>query len=261
MSESQLGTYVTYNPLTVSVETTIDRLLQLVEQLHMHHFPVAGDDGRLVGVVSDTDIWQALHRRSPGDQQPVRAQSLVSRDLVTIDDHATPRQALELLLKHSIHSLPVLEEGRLVGIVTSSDYLREFSYGELAISRDSIATHLRQTTDTVDADAALEQASQQMEETQRPHLAVLQGGCPVGLVSLADLGRSRLAQPSPSGRQTVSAIMRRTPPLRPGQRLSEAASLMVEHHLPAVVVTNQANRFLGILADSDILALMLKQLK
>jgi CBS domain-containing protein len=155
----------------------------------------------------------------------------------------------------------VIDGGKLVGIVTSSDYLREFSYGELAISRESIATHLRQTTDTIDADAAIEQASQQMEGSQRPHLAVLQGGCPIGLVSLADLGRSRLSQPSSASRQTVSSIMRRTPPLRPGQRLSEAAGLMVEHHLPAVVVTNQANRFLGILADSDILTLMLKQLK
>ena len=38
--ESGLGTYVTYNPLAVSLETRVDELLQMVESLAMHHFPV-----------------------------------------------------------------------------------------------------------------------------------------------------------------------------------------------------------------------------
>jgi CBS domain-containing protein len=55
--------------------------------------------------------------------------------------------------------------------------------------------------------------------------------------------------------------MHRAAPLRPGQRLCEAATLMIEHQLPAVIVTNQANRFLGIVTENQLLSLMLRQLK
>lgn len=273
MAESGLGTFVTYNPLAVSLETTIDRLLEMVEQLHMHHFPVVDDDGRLVGIVSETDILGALHRSSRVNpnakaERPVKAETLAARQLVTIGPEATPRQALDLLLKHGIHSVPVLTDGRLLGIVTSSDFLREYSYGELTGSKDPVAEHLPRQTETVEPDVSLDQALLIMQEIGCAHLAVVQGGCPVGLVSQSDIIRTRSQQQVASAEDDadldpprVMSIMRRTPPLRPGQRLCEAAALMIQHQLPALVVTNQANRFLGVLCDSDLLTLMLRQLK
>jgi predicted transcriptional regulator len=106
-----------------------------------------------------------------------------------------------------------------------------------------------------------------MQETGQSHLAVVQGGCPIGLVSQIDVVRARCRQPAATSRDEdaepirVTAAMRRTAPLRPGQRLCEAAALMIEHQLQAVIVTNQANRFLGILSENHLLALMLRQLK
>ncbi len=272
MTETGLGTFVTYNPMAVSAETTADRLLDLVERLHMRHFPVVDDGGRLLGMVSETDIHSMLRHRAPlpagVSPDQLRAESLVAKQAVTIGPSATPRQALELLLAHGIHSLPVLADGRLLGIVTSSDFLREYSYGELPGSRDPVAGHLPPTQETLEPDAALDQAFLAMQETGQSHLAVVQGGCPVGLVSQADIIRARgqrrataRGETADSEVATVAAVMRRTPPFRPGQRLCEAAALLFEQQLSAIVVTNQANRFLGILSEADLLALMLKQLK
>ena len=56
-------------------------------------------------------------------------------------------------------------------------------------------------------------------------------------------------------------VLRKTPAFRPGQRLNEAAALMVEHGLSALAVTNQANRYLGIITADEILKVMLGGLK
>ena len=269
MTGTGLGTLVTYNPLAVSLPTTVDRLLEMMEQLHMHHFPVVDDGGRLVGILSEMDILLALHRRQSAaavaEDEPLRAQSLVSGKLVTIGRDASPRQALQLLLDHGIHSLPVLSDGRLLGIVTTSDFLREFSYGELPFSRDAVTGHLSPATEPLEPDTTLDAAEHVMETAGQPHLAVVQGGCPIGLLSRIDIVRARCRQPAVTTRDDdpihVAAAMRRPALLRPGQRLCEAAGLMIEHQLPAVIVTNQANRFLGILSENHLLALMLRQLK
>ena len=275
MIESSLGTFVTYNPLSVSAETTADRLLEMVEQLHVRHFPVV-EDGRLLGMISDTDLLSALHHRAPlpaGTRldQPLKAESLAARQPITIGPSTTPRQALELLLSHGQHSIPVLSGERLLGIVSTSDFLREYSYGELPGARDAVASHLPPPHETLDPDAALDTALLAMQESGLGHMAVVHGGCPVGIVSQTDIVRARCQQRAQAGndrddqatcsKATVASVMHRTPPFRPGQRLCEAAALMVEQQLSAIIVTNQANRFLGILTENDLLKLMLNQLK
>ncbi|MEX2026618.1 MAG: CBS domain-containing protein, partial [Pirellulaceae bacterium] len=258
MTETGLGTFVTYNPLAVSAETTADRLLEMVEQLHVRHFPVV-EDGRLLGMISDTDLLSALYHKAPlpaGTRldQPLKAESLAMRQPVTIGPLASPRQALELLLAHGIHSLPVLSGERLLGIVTSSDFLREYSYGELPGSREAVGGYLPPQHESLDPDATLDEALLAMQESGQNHLAVVHGGCPVGIVSQADIVRARCRQPAIAAREAddestadqtaaVAAVMHRTPPFRPGQRLCEAAAVMFENQLSAIIVTNQANRF------------------
>jgi CBS domain-containing protein len=170
-------------------------------------------------------------------------------------------------LDHGIHCLPVLKEGRLLGIVTTHDFLREFSYGELPGSRDAVTGHLSPAVEPIEPDAMLDDAVHAMEKCGTSHLAVVQGGCPIGLITQIDIVRARCRQAAGPSREDdgepvrVTGAMHRAAPLRPGQRLCEAATLMIEHQLPAVIVTNQANRFLGIVTENQLLSLMLRQLK
>jgi CBS domain-containing protein len=268
MTSSGLGTFVSYNPMAAAPETTVDRLLEMVKQLHMHHFPVVEGGGRLLGMISEMEVLSALvHRGAAVGDQPLRAEFLLNRDFVAIGPQAKPRQALELLVAHGLHSLPVIADGRLLGIVTTADFLREFSYGELPGSREPAAGHLPPLPETVEPDVTLEEALLTMQETAHLHLAVVQGGCPIGLVSEIDIIRARCHDPAggsgdaEGNDRPVSSVMRRAPTFRPGQRLCEAAALMIEHELPALIVTNQANRFLGVLSQNVLLSLMLRQLK
>jgi CBS domain-containing protein len=263
-----LGTYVTYNPLAVSPETRLNDLLQMVESLSMHHFPVVDDDQRLIGVVSETDL--ILKARTsilcPQGTSGVytTAKDLLTGDLVTVDQLVPPRQALQLMIDHHVHSLPVLENGKLVGIVTSSDFLREFSYGQMTCAKEPVSDYLQPPAEQLDSGMTADEALSALKNGKSEYLAVVQGGCPIGVVSGREILKTLAmngSQRNLTGSSSILRFLHKTPAIRPGQRMNEAAAIMLEHRLSALAVTNQANRFLGIITTDDILNVMLRGLK
>jgi CBS domain-containing protein len=265
--ESGLGTYVTYNPHSVSLETRVDDLLRMVEDLKMRHFPVVDEEQRLIGVIEEADLVQLAGERRQSrleESDPLeRVAQIVSSDLVTVAPSTSPKQALRLLMETHIHSLPVVEEGKLIGVVTATDFLREFSYGQMTCAKEPLSEFLSRPAEPLEPDANLEETLAAMDREGVDYLAVVQGGCPVGIVSRRDVAQdfARRSQQQAASNTSVLKILRKTPALRPGQRMNEAAALMLETGLGALAVTNQANRFLGILTDDDILKVMLRELK
>jgi CBS domain-containing protein len=186
----------------------------------------------------------------------------MSRQVRTISAQSSAHEALQLLVENRFHALPVVDGERLVGIISSRDFVREFSYGEMPASRDLIVTRLAAVSQTIEAEATLDEAFLAMHDSGVSGLAVLSEGLPVGVVSQRDILRARLsfeedgagvfaAEPP-----TVARIVRTSPAIRPGQRLCEAAAAMVEQSLPAVTIVNQASRLLGIVTEDDILQVM-----
>lgn len=108
----------------------VDSVLQLVRTFHdkqFRHLLVTDDDGRLVGVVSDRDVVRCFGPTAYPDEAQLaalRADAVMSRDVVTIEFDATIVAALDQMQAHGFSSLPVLRDGRLVGIVTTSDLMR-----------------------------------------------------------------------------------------------------------------------------------------
>lgn len=264
--ESGLGTYVTYNPLAVSLETRVDDLMQMVDTLAMRHFPVVDDDRKLIGVVSETDlILEARNRMRSTDEakELAKVKDICTGNLVTVDHLASPRQTLQVLMDNYIHSLPVLADERLVGIVTTTDFLREFSYGQLTCAKEPVSDFLEPPGATLEPDATADEALAALKNCQSDHLAVVQGGCPIGVISGREILKSIAIDGSKQNLHENTSILkflRKTPPFRPGQRMSEAAALMVEHGLSALAVTNQANRYLGLITAEEILRIMLPHL-
>ncbi len=86
----------------------------------------------------------------------------------------------------------------------------------------------------------------------------------MGIVSRREIDKAMslgTSQGQLGGNSLVLKILRKTPNFRPGQRLNEAAALMVEHGHSALAVTNQANRFLGIVTSDELLQIMLGNLR
>ncbi len=81
-----------------------------------HGFPVLDDGARVLGVLTQRDVLAATSRGEP-------LSHLVRRPAVAIDPSATLREAADTMLNEGVGRLPVMEGGRLVGIVTRSDLL------------------------------------------------------------------------------------------------------------------------------------------
>ena len=91
---------------------------------------------KVVGIVSDKDLASAQEVRT--------VRSAMTRGVVTIAPSATLRKAASVMLGRSIGCLPVVEDGRLVGIVTTSDLLSALAKGEVhPTSSPERATTLR----------------------------------------------------------------------------------------------------------------------
>jgi len=82
------------------------------------------EEGRLAGIVTDRDIVTraVAERRNP---QAVRVEEIASHDLVTVEPERDLDEALALMACHKVRRLPVLEEGRLVGMLAQADIALE----------------------------------------------------------------------------------------------------------------------------------------
>ena len=111
-----------------------DRLLDAVLLLrgaNLRHIPILSD-GRLVGLLTDRDVW----RFSPTMLLPLPQQEynrvfeetpvgkIMTRNPVTISSDAPLAEAVHLLSQNKLGCLPVLDQDRLVGIITMRDMLR-----------------------------------------------------------------------------------------------------------------------------------------
>lgn len=105
--------------VTVGPGESARHAYDLMRDHRFRHLPVVAE-GRLVGILSDRDLRPVL--LSPGLAES-RVAELMTEHPVTIAPDAPVEEAASLLVARKIGCLPVLEEGRLVGIVTETDLL------------------------------------------------------------------------------------------------------------------------------------------
>ncbi len=74
-----------------------------------------------MGILTDRDLRQYL-----GVEERTRIEAAMTETPLTIPPTLTVQEATQLMLKHQVSGLPVLEGGQLVGIITTSDVLRAF---------------------------------------------------------------------------------------------------------------------------------------
>jgi CBS domain-containing protein len=86
---------------------------------HRYHHLIVKEGGRVVGVLSDSDIARSSTSR-PTD---VRVGDVMSPSVATIDQNETVRRAANLMRGRNVGCLAVMDDGRLCGVVTISDLL------------------------------------------------------------------------------------------------------------------------------------------
>jgi acetoin utilization protein AcuB len=121
---------MSHDPECVSPDTSLMEIRQLLHQRGFHHLLVV-EGGTLVGVISDRDVLRTVspfldtRSETPRDVRTLakRAHDLMREDPITIAPGDPVQEAADLLLDHLISSLPVVDHGNLVGIITTKDLL------------------------------------------------------------------------------------------------------------------------------------------
>ncbi len=256
MLATALDALITYNPWTLTPETTLAEAARLLDETGIAQWPILNDDGACLGMLGTAALLAAL-QQDPSGQSPLAAHVDTTAQPLPLD--ASPQQALEQLARGR-RMLPVSDGERIVGTLSACDLLRELSYGGPA-ARELIIEHMQRTAETLDADASLDQALAAVAGAQR-HVVVVQGDFPLGALSRMGLMQAAVKDFARAQRgagltpRTVGQLLHSCPTIQPGRTLGEAAALMVEHQLDALAVTNQAASLLGLLTEEHLLRAM-----
>ncbi len=132
MDELRVADCMTRDPITVDPRTTLPIAYQLMRINNVRRLPVVDEDGRLLGIVTMGDVREARPKEAEGLSSwelHLRTASLEVREFmtpgpITVGPEDSLRKAAQLMLDHKVGGLPVVEEGRVVGIITVSDILR-----------------------------------------------------------------------------------------------------------------------------------------
>jgi acetoin utilization protein AcuB len=156
----EVGMWMARDPWTVEPEALVSEAARVMAVHRVRRLPVtaAGSRGaELVGIVSSHDVWHAC----PAGHHPLSAagwpassdvplHSVMTREVVTTTPTTPVEAAAALLRQRRIGALPVLDGGRLVGIITESDLL-DFLLETIGVGQRGVRVSLElDATEAVD---------------------------------------------------------------------------------------------------------------
>lgn len=121
--------------ITVEPDDTMEKVDQIFKDHSFHHIPVV-QNGRVVGIIGKPDFLYFLRGGSTSENdrfiqnarlRAFRVEEIMTRDVVCAQASDSTRSVLDLLMQRRFRAVPVQDDGQLVGIMTTFDFLRHLS--------------------------------------------------------------------------------------------------------------------------------------
>jgi acetoin utilization protein AcuB len=122
------------HPLTVKPSTAVDAALKRMREEKIRRFPVVDNEGKLVGIVSDKDLLYAAP--SPATSlsiyelhylySRITVEQVMSHEVITVEENDPLEEAARIMVDNKVGGLPVMREGKVVGIITETDIFKTF---------------------------------------------------------------------------------------------------------------------------------------
>lgn len=129
--------------ITVGPQTSVEAAVRLLAEYDVSTLPVLGEDGGLVGIISEAEL---IHRAEIGTEKPIRLPrislnrtarkvgEIMTTDVVSVSEDTSLAEIAALFECKRIKRVPVVKDGQLVGIVSRSNLIQalasRFSAGE-----------------------------------------------------------------------------------------------------------------------------------
>lgn len=281
-----LSNYMTRDFVAVGPGDSLDKAIALMEEFNVHHLPVLRD-GVLEGMVSDRDILLSTGWHLSNDRTiptidggvvvgPARIEQIMSRPVHSVLAEQSVRHAAGQMLQQKVGAMPVMNNERMIGIVTESDLLSALRAGRAdntPIRRfvdQPVSKIMTSHVTSVEPRTPLTEVMRVFRDRHVRHVPVIVENELVGVISDRDtrraLGESTVFDARAEergefylGPQCASEIMTREPhTITSSARLAEAIEALLSfrvHCLPVV----DGRRLVGIITETDIVRAMIAE--
>lgn len=250
----------------VSATTTAMEAAVLMTEKHIGCLVVQGEGADanqqpILGLVSETDLVRKVMGANQADAN-IPVGQIMSVPLHTIASHKPMLDASHVMEQQGVRHLCVAKGEEIVGLISIRDLVRFFVYAESGPIRDldnvyrPLSVLMQTSIETIDSDAPVQQAAQQMTTKKVGALLVRQDGELKGIVTERDLVQKVLSEEEDAHTLMTKAVMNH--PLISidiNRTIHDASDLMAEkwiRHLP--VTDNQ--KIVGILSVRDLIRMI-----
>ena len=118
---------MTSNVYTTSPEVSVQEVAQLLVQKDISGVPVINRDGQIIGIVTEADIIGKVNREG------LYVADIMTPELIFVDEETQVGAIAMLLVERKIKRVPVMRNGKLVGIICRADIVNAVAQGHLII--------------------------------------------------------------------------------------------------------------------------------
>jgi len=115
---------MTRNVFTTTPQTTIRDAARILAEQHISGLPVVDESGKIIGMVTEADIIS-----KPGKI----VADIMTKDVIAVKEDTPVEEIASLLSKRKIKRVPVVNEGRIVGIISRADIVHAVAEGNVII--------------------------------------------------------------------------------------------------------------------------------
>ena len=106
--------------ITVKRETDTYEAIRILVENNITGLPVVNDDMSVAGIISEKDVLRLLYDM---EDKPGNVEDFMTKDVICFDQEESLIDITEHLIKHDFRRVPILEEGKLVGILSRKDVI------------------------------------------------------------------------------------------------------------------------------------------
>lgn len=129
--KAPISTIMTQNVLTIKKDSGLKTALDIIKKHHVRHLPVV-DENSVVGIISSSDLnrltFSNLFEDESGQDEAIlemlSIDQVMSEKPTIVSSETSIEEVGSIFINQSFHSLPVVENGKLVGIVTTTDVIK-----------------------------------------------------------------------------------------------------------------------------------------
>jgi CBS domain-containing protein len=112
---------------TISPEASAQEVAQLLDNHRISGAPVVDANDKLIGIITEADIISKVNRDG------LRVADIMSHELIVVNEETDVSEIAMLLTERKIKRVPVVQDGKLVGIVSRADIVHAVAQGHLII--------------------------------------------------------------------------------------------------------------------------------